>query len=184
MSFSYYGFSIYANSISSSCFIPVPRLFELISPSFLLQQHDAEEEGDDDDNEADAETHDDEAATDKPSDVATESMDEQEDNDSLPADLGPRLAAAKADSPFAAVVRSKGFLWLANRNDVMGSWSQAGIILTISPECESAGRVVVQWVYGAHACCVAPLTEMIRVVVCTMHGEAKCEVRVFVLDVQ
>jgi len=37
------------------------------------------------------------------------------------------------DEPWEGVVRSKGFLWLASRNDVMALWSQAGTSCTLEP---------------------------------------------------
>jgi len=40
--------------------------------------------------------------------------------------------AARAQGPFANVLRSKGFMWLATRPMNMGEWSQAGAILVVS----------------------------------------------------
>jgi G3E family GTPase len=40
--------------------------------------------------------------------------------------------AARRDSPFRGVLRSKGFVWIGTRPVNMGEWSQAGIILTVS----------------------------------------------------
>ena len=40
--------------------------------------------------------------------------------------------AARAAGPFANVLRSKGFMWLATRPLNMGEWSQAGAILVVS----------------------------------------------------
>lgn len=38
----------------------------------------------------------------------------------------------KVKSVFQNVFRSKGFLWIAGKDDSMGEWSQAGIIVTVS----------------------------------------------------
>ena len=40
--------------------------------------------------------------------------------------------AARAEGPFANVLRSKGFMWLATRPLNQGEWSQAGAILVVS----------------------------------------------------
>jgi G3E family GTPase len=47
-------------------------------------------------------------------------------------DLPTRLANKKAHPVFEPLLRSKGFIWLANRPSVSGDWSQAGAMLTVS----------------------------------------------------
>ena len=42
-----------------------------------------------------------------------------------------KMMGARAAGPFANVLRSKGFMWLATRPLNMGEWSQAGAILVV-----------------------------------------------------
>ena len=42
-----------------------------------------------------------------------------------------KMMGARAAGPFANVLRSKGFMWLATRPPNMGEWSQAGSILIV-----------------------------------------------------
>merc|ERR1712037_479862 len=56
-----------------------------------------------------------------------ENENEVEDEDDT---LKKRLKA-RSSGPFAQVLRSKGFMWLATRPLNMGEWSQAGAILVV-----------------------------------------------------
>lgn len=63
---------------------------------------------------------------------------EERDAIMLPASLSvtPQEAAAMRETlqtKYGAVLRSKGWFWLATRNDMAGEWSQAGSILRITP---------------------------------------------------
>ena len=46
-------------------------------------------------------------------------------------DIRERLAA-KRESPFSGLFRSKGFVWIATRPEKMGQWAQAGTMLTMT----------------------------------------------------
>jgi len=56
---------------------------------------------------------------------------EEEPEEKEGSSIKDRLAA-RAAGPFANVLRSKGFMWLATRPLNMGEWSQAGAILVVS----------------------------------------------------
>jgi len=82
------------------------------------------------------------AATDDTDDlvVTDDDDDDNEERDAimLPASLSvtPQEATAMRETlqtKYGAVLRSKGWFWLATRNDMAGEWSQAGSILRITP---------------------------------------------------
>ena len=85
--------------------------------NFLLQER---ADGD----EAEAENSDE---TEKGENVDVESGEEPNEGGGIKDRL-----AARAAGPFANVLRSKGFMWLATRPLNMGEWSQAGAILVVS----------------------------------------------------
>ncbi len=45
----------------------------------------------------------------------------------------PARLARELQAGFAGVLRSKGFFWIASRNDLAGEWSLAGRVLSIGP---------------------------------------------------
>lgn len=59
-------------------------------------------------------------------------MDEEPQGQTIDQQEAKIRVAARRESPFRGVLRSKGFLWIGTRPINMGEWSQAGIILTIS----------------------------------------------------
>ena len=107
------------------------RLFELLHPLYLLQEYEHNEEEEDDEGTM--------QDTDGEEDVKENG--EEDDGDTEMAEAAAmkdaesaRLAKNREQSAFAGIVRSKGFIWLAHGNDIMGNWSQAGAILTATPE--------------------------------------------------
>ena len=94
-------------------FVP-QKIHDLMVGNFLLQERADGEEAEKED-EAEKE----------------EKMDESEADQEEGSGIKDRLAA-RAAGPFANVLRSKGFMWLATRPLNMGEWSQAGAILVVS----------------------------------------------------
>merc|ERR1712168_1790957 len=95
-------------------FVP-QKIHDLMVGTFLLQERaDGDEAEKADEDEKDVET-----------------MDESEADQEEGGGIKDRLAA-RAAGPFANVLRSKGFMWLATRPLNMGEWSQAGAILVVS----------------------------------------------------
>ena len=97
-------------------FVP-QKIHDLMVGNFLLQER---ADGD----EAEAENAD---GDEKEEDMDVESGEEQNEGGGIKDRL-----AARAAGPFANVLRSKGFMWLATRPLNMGEWSQAGAILVVS----------------------------------------------------
>ena len=98
-------------------FVP-QKIHDLMVGNFLLQERSDGEEG-----EKTEETENEEKM-----EVESEEKMEEESKGSS---IQDRLAA-RAAGPFANVLRSKGFMWLATRPLNMGEWSQAGAILVVS----------------------------------------------------
>lgn len=92
------------------------RLWETIRKVFVVIQEEYVDDGED---ECKAESDGDAASDDDDEDDAE---DDQMDIDERQPQLNPaaRLAAKKADKTFASLLRSKGFLWLASRPDMVG----------------------------------------------------------------
>lgn len=110
------------------------RLHDLFEKLFHLEEignppeEEGDEEGDDDEDGDDEEDDEDE-------DEEETNVDAQEEElKKTLARLRSEIFAANRASPFGAVLRSKGFAWLATRNDQIAHWSQAGLILTFGPE--------------------------------------------------
>ena len=90
-------------------FVP-QKLHDLMVGNFLLQERaDGEEKTEEE----------------------TEEKEETEPAEEEGKSIKDRLEA-RAAGPFAQVLRSKGFMWLATRHLNMGEWSQAGMILVVS----------------------------------------------------
>jgi len=92
-------------------FVP-QKVHDLMVANFLLQER---ADGEEDENEESEE------------EKTDENENEVEDGDDT---LKKRLKA-RSSGPFAQVLRSKGFMWLATRPLNMGEWSQAGAILVV-----------------------------------------------------
>lgn len=125
------------------------KIYELIVANFLLQERfDGEEEeegeeGEEGDTLKEGKKQDDEmevdnAAAEAPegdddprSETEEQEVEESEEVASEKRRMMQRVKAKKA-GPFAQLLRSKGFFWLASRSANMGEWSQAGAILSIS----------------------------------------------------
>lgn len=115
------------------------RLFEMISEKFVLIQDSYEEEDEEDDED---EEDKDKNEKDKKEKEKTEKEEDSKEADWNDCDeeLSPeeekkrhaqKIENKAKDPVFKGLLRSKGTLWLATRNSVMGEWSQAGGILTI-----------------------------------------------------
>ena len=113
------------------------RLFDMLEKYFLIIEPSPmlEEDGSESEQEAceskkvKLEDSQDEVMEAEVDEVEEGDDDEEVDEEEL---IKSRLVAKKA-SVFADVFRSKGFIWIANRPDVMGEWAQAGSTVTISP---------------------------------------------------
>eukprot|EP01033_Poteriospumella_lacustris_P004422 gene4422-3157_t len=118
------------------------RLFDLVVRYFMVLEygHEAEEEADgeesDEESDEEGDSHmdsgDDAGATAPKSDGVEASKGDEDDKRLQERVIRERLAAKK-ESVFANVFRSKGFFWLATRPDMMGEWAQAGTILSVKP---------------------------------------------------
>ncbi|KAI0205550.1 P-loop containing nucleoside triphosphate hydrolase protein [Astrocystis sublimbata] len=117
------------------------RLWHTIKDVFVVSQMEYEDmdEGGDLDGEGsegeDSEGEDSEGEEDnsEDEDMSEASWEDEESDEEQPQlDIKARLASKSADKTFGPLLRSKGFLWLATRNEQFGEWSQAGIMLTIS----------------------------------------------------
>lgn len=105
------------------------RLFELVDPLYLLQQYEfGADEGDEEEDRATQQQEQEQEAG-----AGDEAMDTDDDG-RLTEISAATYAKNREASALAGIVRSKGFVWLAHGNDVMGNWSQAGAILTVTPE--------------------------------------------------
>ena len=78
-----------------------------------------------------------EAHADDEGDEEKEGDDDDDDDDGSDVE---QVRRKKRESPFAPVLRSKGFMWLATRNKLMGEWSQSGLLLTIKSQGASSER--------------------------------------------
>lgn len=118
------------------------RLFDLVVRYFMVLEygHEAEEEADgeesDEESDEEGDSHmdsgDDVCAT-APKSDRVEAREGDEDEKRLQERVIRERLAAKKESVFANVFRSKGFFWLATRPDMMGEWAQAGTILSVKP---------------------------------------------------
>jgi G3E family GTPase len=107
------------------------RLHDLFEKVFHLEEigvpPEEEEEEDGEEDDEDEEEDDDEDDGD----------DEESNNAEFKANLARlrgEIFTANRASPFGTVLRSKGFAWIATRNDKIAHWSQAGLILSFGPE--------------------------------------------------
>ena len=104
------------------------RLMDLVGKTFfLIENSPAGEDAGEDEMQEDA-CGEDVMEDDVPS--GTEEEDEDEEHQQNVWEVEKRLKNKKA-SVFNTVLRSKGFIWLANRPQQSGEWSQAGAILTV-----------------------------------------------------
>ena len=113
------------------------RLFNLLEKYYLVIEHGAPEYEEDSQNDADeseSEANDSESEPKKLK--LDEDSDDDEEDDSEEVDeeelIKSRLEAKK-HSVFSGVFRSKGFIWIANRPNVIGEWAQAGSMITVTP---------------------------------------------------
>lgn len=99
------------------------RLFDLLEAYFLILEDVSEPEADDSESQVEDMLIDSNGE-------GTESDDEDaemKDEDNV---IAERVEARRS-SAFKDLYRSKGFLWILNREDCMGEWAQAGAILTV-----------------------------------------------------
>mmetsp|Transcript_17549 Transcript_17549/g.36857 ORF Transcript_17549/g.36857 Transcript_17549/m.36857 type:complete len:510 (-) Transcript_17549:88-1617(-) len=105
------------------------RLFELIGEAFLVIEHGGkgkESNLDEDEGEETNEVDEEEA---EPKAFDGSDPPQRGDLRDLEAEA---CSEQKSQSVFKNVFRSKGFIWIAGKDDYMGEWSQAGVIVTIS----------------------------------------------------
>lgn len=113
------------------------RLHAMLCDNFMLEEYGMDAP---DDIDADATMLEDEGARSKRDHDGNDagdnitSVDGEDDDDDESVDERPMLVAKKKAGVFGPVLRSKGFLWLATRNDIIGAWSQAGAVLNIAAE--------------------------------------------------
>lgn len=118
-------------------FHPV-RLFELLDTAFLIIENPGTFEGEGEEMDAAEEGKNDQEMDEE----EQEEIDETEEGEACDMDIqdsprfdpeeSKRCFEMKSQGVFRSILRSKGFLWIANKDKFMGEWSQAGIILTLS----------------------------------------------------
>ena len=96
------------------------KFWELISKNFLVQQADI--------NETEPEEEEEEEEEDDGMEVEDDTKEDDEIKKWIEDVKKHRM---KKDNPFTCILRSKGFLWLADRNQLHGEWSQAGLVSSI-----------------------------------------------------
>lgn len=101
------------------------RLWNTIRECFVVIQSEFIDDGEDEDDDADG-------ASVENADGTSEPMDEVNDEETPQLNPQARLEAKKESKVWGAMLRSKGFLWLATRPLMYGEWSQAGIMLTLA----------------------------------------------------
>jgi G3E family GTPase len=104
------------------------RLFQLLNQYFILLETGGDvpedgEEGDGEEDCGDVEEGDEDGDAEEGEDDEDTGIDQE---------VATERLQKKQTSPFRGLLRSKGFVWLATRNDMMGEWSQAGLVLTMS----------------------------------------------------
>lgn len=98
------------------------KVFHLEEIGTIEEEEEEEDGGDDDDGDDDSDDDDNDDNSDAEQFKATLAR------------LRSEIFTANRASPFGNVLRSKGFAWLATRNDTIAHWSQAGLILSFGPE--------------------------------------------------
>jgi G3E family GTPase len=103
------------------------RLFELLQTNFIVIENPGEDFEEDHGNEDDIQ----EVI------MNDEKPDDEEMEEGIPIvevdqEVASQRLQNKKRSVFSTVFRSKGFLWIATRPKIMGEWSQAGLMITIS----------------------------------------------------
>lgn len=113
------------------------RLYDLLEKYFMLIEDsnlqvpdgamtEDEDVGEEDDNEENDESEDEETLDDGDvREMNCENMSLKEEEHMK------KVIAAKKESPFKLLFRSKGFVWIATRPMNIGEWSQAGMVLTM-----------------------------------------------------
>jgi G3E family GTPase len=118
------------------------RLFNLLEKYYLIIEHGApeyedeeEESGSDEEGESQQSDSDIDEFSKKTKIEEEDNLDSQSDDDDEvdEEELIKSRLEAKKKSEFAGVFRSKGFIWIANRPEVMGEWAQAGSMITVTP---------------------------------------------------
>ena len=99
------------------------RLWELLSDNYMIQQAEPDEEDDEMEDEEDAQQS--ASEEDEDEDCAMNDDEYQQWLNAI------RSNRAKKENPFGCILRSKGFMWLADRNTVHGEWSQAGLVASM-----------------------------------------------------
>lgn len=107
------------------------RLFDLLQTNFIVIENPGHEE-DEDEDEEDCK---DEVDDDQDADMDEENQDHELEEIPI-VEVDQEVASErlqnKKRSVFSTVFRSKGFMWIATRPKMMGEWSQAGPMITIS----------------------------------------------------
>ena len=110
------------------------RLGELCTSHFVLQEECIELEveggGEEDSKQGEDEEEEEEGGEEEEEDEEEGEGGEEEEEDEEEGDWREEKVTQKKSGPFRDVMRSKGTVWLASRHDMMGGWSQAGIVLS------------------------------------------------------
>jgi G3E family GTPase len=111
------------------------KLFELLDSTFAIIENPQIQnipEGDDIDDAEKVidEDEDEEMEDDQESEEENTEEDDEENVFAFDKNEMAKRLEKKRSGPFANVLRSKGFFWLASRPKSMGEWSQAGLVLT------------------------------------------------------
>lgn len=108
------------------------KLFCLVEKYFLIMEPgDEDENSGDGDESSSADGMNIEKAEEDEGDEGEDGSAVEEDGEDEQSMIKARLAA-KRESPFKGLFRSKGFIWLATRPFDIGEWSQAGVMLTVN----------------------------------------------------
>ncbi|SCU87416.1 LAME_0D10000g1_1 [Lachancea meyersii CBS 8951] len=103
------------------------RLYEMLRDKFFVIEQTGVDEVDGQDAEGGVEGNDDDDDEEIEDDDKEEEEEEEEEEELSEAQINKN----RSNSPFGAVLRSKGFFWLATRFIVRGEWSSAGPMLTV-----------------------------------------------------
>eukprot|EP00043_Microstomoeca_roanoka_P008463 m.81487 g.81487 ORF g.81487 m.81487 type:complete len:476 (-) comp14251_c0_seq1:215-1642(-) len=96
------------------------RLYDLMTSAFILQEFETVEKDnmDESEDENDKDGEDDDSDSDSEEEELTREQMHQKSKEK------------KEGSVFCSLLRSKGFVWLATRDKLIGEWSQAGLMVT------------------------------------------------------
>lgn len=103
------------------------RLYELIKDRFFVVENSFEEE------DGECEDEEDDSSSTYSEEEVVEETNIPKNQSYEAAEKQLRISNKNSHPAFKGLIRSKGFMWLATRNELAGEWSQAGCVLTVSP---------------------------------------------------